>query len=111
MSGAGYSRETATLLAILAGGVVGVADGVLVWIFSERVKKGREEAGRLTRKMGAGMTKGDREGGKEDDDVEEEGGVKRENEPMSVELSETKPEIRLRRRVLGGSNGRVGPTV
>lgn len=50
--GAGYSRETSALLAILAGGVVGVADGVLVWIFSERVKKGRAESEKLARLMG-----------------------------------------------------------
>jgi hypothetical protein len=53
-TGAGYSRETAVLLAILAGVVVGVADAVLVWIVSVRSEKEM----RAARQMGMKMSKG-----------------------------------------------------
>ncbi|WVR00215.1 hypothetical protein IAU59_007357 [Kwoniella sp. CBS 9459] len=42
-SGAGYTRETAVLLAVLTGVVVGFADLVLVTIFSQRVEEGRKQ--------------------------------------------------------------------
>lgn len=87
---------------------MGIADGVLVWIFNERVKKGREEAGRLAREMGRvgtgmGITKGVQEGEK-DDDVLDDGGEDRVGTSVSVQTVNKKPGIRLRRRVLGAIN-------
>lgn len=54
VSGAGYSRETAVILAVLAGVVVGIAEGVLVWIFGDRLKKGREASRKTAREMAKG---------------------------------------------------------
>ncbi|OCF44590.1 hypothetical protein I317_01477 [Kwoniella heveanensis CBS 569] len=42
-SGAGYTRETAVLLAVLTGAVVGLADLGLVVIFSKRLEGSRKE--------------------------------------------------------------------
>lgn len=53
-TGAGYTREASILLGILAGAVVGVAEAVLVWIFSKRVKEGRKERWERGRKMARG---------------------------------------------------------
>ncbi|KAI9633998.1 uncharacterized protein MKK02DRAFT_28727 [Dioszegia hungarica] len=57
VSGAGYSRETALLLAILAAVVVAVAEGVLYWIFKVRLRKGREESAKMGREMNRGSAK------------------------------------------------------
>ncbi|KAK4687931.1 hypothetical protein P7C73_g2198, partial [Tremellales sp. Uapishka_1] len=47
VTGAGYMRETAVILAVLTGLVVGIAEGVLYWIWRGRLEQGRAEA-RLT---------------------------------------------------------------
>lgn len=54
VTGAGYTRETAVILAVLAGVVVGIAEGILVWIFGDRLKKGREASRKAAREMARG---------------------------------------------------------
>lgn len=102
------------ILAVLAGVVVGIADGVLVWIFSARTKVAREES----RKMGMKMGRGSAGEGPKVEVVEVEVEVEVDGviaeageEKMVVEdlgttaLSEgvepAKRELRLRRRGIG----------
>lgn len=51
---AGWTRETAMLLAIIAGIVVGIADSVLVWIFKVRLKKDRKDTAKRRVRMNKG---------------------------------------------------------
>lgn len=109
VSGAGYSRETAVILAVLAGVVVGIAEGVLVWIFGDRLKKGREASRKTAREMAKGSGAiNDRE--IEDTQVADgasDGQNKDEDQAtlVRIESSSTTPRagtagIRLRRKAL-----------
>ncbi|GFZ48669.1 hypothetical protein JCM24511_06418 [Saitozyma sp. JCM 24511] len=98
-TGAGWDREHAILLGVLAGCVVGVADGVLVWIFAGRLEKSRKEA----RERGAELAKGsakdglkvvEREEGRDDIPGAGEGST-------AAETSLEKRKLRLRRRGIG----------
>lgn len=89
------------LLAILVGVVVGIADGVLVWIFSDRVRKGREEGKKLTREM----LKGSAALGALEKKADGVGEGDMEADSLGVNAAEEKKEIkteyRLRRRAVG----------
>ncbi|ORY33492.1 hypothetical protein BCR39DRAFT_520390 [Naematelia encephala] len=85
VTGAGYSRETAVVLAILAGVVVGIADGVLVWIVSDRANKARQEMDHLRLEASKGS-----------------GAVEEQERDEKVIQPQVKGEVRLRRRALPG---------
>ncbi|WVQ84314.1 hypothetical protein IAT38_006466 [Cryptococcus sp. DSM 104549] len=94
VTGAGYSRERGIILGVLAGLVVGIADVVLMWLFTGRVEDARKERHNRGAAMmkGSGAVVGDVEG--------EEKGV------LAVEGGDTampeapKKQIQLRRRAL-----------
>lgn len=98
-TGAGWDREHAILLGVLAGCVVGVADGVLVWIFAGRLEKSRKEA----RERGAEMAKGSaKEGLKRVEQEEERGDIPGTGtDSTAAETSLEKRKLRLRRRGIG----------
>jgi hypothetical protein len=98
-TGAGWDREHAILLGVLAGCVVGVADGVLVWIFAGRLEKSRKEA----RERGAEMAKGSAKDGLKGAEQLEEGGEKPGTGEVSTAAETTleKRKLRLRRRGIG----------
>ncbi|WWD19577.1 hypothetical protein CI109_104038 [Kwoniella shandongensis] len=106
VSGAGYSKETAILLAVLAGVIVGIADGVLVWIFTGRVKEKRKEREQRGRDMmrGSGAFLDDED--HEEDDEEKNGvgdGVSSEivlEKKEGLETTAVKKQVQLRRRGL-----------
>jgi hypothetical protein len=84
---------------VLAGCVVGVADGVLVWIFAGRLEKGRKEA----RERGAEMAKGSARDGLKGVEQLEEGGETAgtgEGSTATTPILE-KRKLRLRRRGIG----------
>ena len=93
ITGAGYTRETAVILAILAAAAVGLADGVIVWVYVDRLDRGRREAGRRAAEMGRGSGKVEeaREGEDEGNEMEVE---------ERVEVAAAKRGVRLRRRGL-----------
>lgn len=105
-SGAGYSRETAVVLAILAGVVVGLADGVLVWIVSSRSdkeRKARRLRGIEASKGTAGL--GPLEIEDRDDGDTRLGPVGVDERPAGKETEQAEPirkSIRLRRKQLHG---------
>jgi hypothetical protein len=114
ITGAGYSRETAMLLAILAGVIVGIADGVLVWVLGKRVEKERKEARERGRKEALGssklgeMTDGvlDGEGGTEAGEAEGEDTVGESkisgvSSGLTDDVVPGRRAIRLRRRPVG----------
>jgi hypothetical protein len=94
--------------------VVGVADGVLVWIFGQRVKESREEGRKLAMKLakgsgGEGFKAKEGPGGEAMLELEGPVGVaigeKAKEEPL-VDMPEKaaepiKKDIRLRRRAIG----------
>ncbi|WVF73033.1 hypothetical protein IAT40_007851 [Kwoniella sp. CBS 6097] len=69
-TGAGYTRETAVLLAVLTGVVVGLADMGLLWIFSTRLEGSRKERFENSVKMLKGSGKIDQESESEKKDIE-----------------------------------------
>jgi hypothetical protein len=87
------------ILAILAGVIVGVADGVVVWVYVDRLDRGRREARERGVEMskGSGRLDGDRgtrvDGGDEPKGKDED---RRSGEGVMPE----KREVRLRRRAL-----------
>jgi hypothetical protein len=90
----------------LAGVVVGIADGVLVWIFGQRVKEGREEGRKLAIKLAKGSGADevsdstlDIEGRAEEVLEDEDGEV--ESKAPEKDIPPVKKEIRLRRRAIG----------
>lgn len=96
------------LLAILAGVVVGIADGVLVWIFSIRVKNVREEGEKMGREIARGSAVG--LGTKKVDDEVIEGlngekVTKLGDVVVEGTVIKEKREIRLRRRAVGEHSG------
>ncbi|WVR07740.1 hypothetical protein IAU60_004783 [Kwoniella sp. DSM 27419] len=105
-SGAGYSRELATLLAVLTGLVVGIADAVLVVLFSKRVEESRKERHAAGVKMlrGSGALQDDLTGSHTDLDGEEEGAAEVPSETQLVGSEGTtaikSKQVRLRRRGL-----------
>lgn len=106
-TGGGYSREKGILLGIVAGGVVGVADGVLVWIFQNRVKQGREEGRRTAIKLSKGSgADGEKVEGQDEEEVKMiEGGQDAPGQDEEVkETPKVKKEIRLRRRAIPEKN-------
>ena len=70
-TGAGYTRETSILLGVLAGAVVGIAEAILVWIFSARVQEGRRERWERGAKMGRGSAALGVKGGDGGDEAEQ----------------------------------------
>lgn len=116
-TGAGYSREVAVILAILAGCVVGIADAVLVWIVSVRSEEERKESKRMAVEMsqGSGAIIDGTEGEKE---IREQGGItgadvtpelgqpgqlaegSAESSAVQVAQRQEKMAVRLRRRDL-----------
>ncbi|KAK8853160.1 hypothetical protein IAR55_003861 [Kwoniella newhampshirensis] len=102
VSGAGYTRETAILLAILTGVVVGIADGVLVWIFTGRVKESRKEREKRGREMMRGSGAVDE---RENNDEKVIDGAEQDaslsvNEKEGSETTARQKQVRLRRRGL-----------
>ncbi|WWC94763.1 hypothetical protein V866_001612 [Kwoniella sp. B9012] len=103
-SSAGYSREISILLGILTGIIVGVADMVLVYLYTRKLDEGRRESKKVGLKMLRGSGKiGEKNEGEKDSSVDGE----KEDERV-VDLSQTsdtlstavKKEVRLRRRGL-----------
>ena len=70
-TGAGYTRETSILLGVLAGAVVGIAEAILVWIFSARGQEGRRERWERGAKMGRGSAALGVKGGDGGDEAEQ----------------------------------------
>ena len=102
VTGAAYSLEKAMVLAILAGALVGVADMAVVWIYVERLDRGR----RAAQRRGAAMAKGSGEVDRGEDGEEE-----RQDRSDKVEKERAfrmmgdmavpeKRQVRLRRRGL-----------
>jgi hypothetical protein len=97
------------LLGVLAGVMVGIADGVLVWIFGQRVKESREEG----RKLAIKLAKGSGVEGSSDGDVNVSDGENiagqldrkvleaEVKEIQEKEVAPIKKDIRLRRRAIG----------
>lgn len=81
-TGAGYTRETSILLGILAGAVVGIAEAILVWIFSARVKEGRRERWERGARMGKGSAGLGVKGGDRGDEAD--GGTALEGRPLAA---------------------------
>ncbi|WRT70290.1 uncharacterized protein IL334_007288 [Kwoniella shivajii] len=110
-TGAGYSREISILLAVLTGFIVGIADAILVWIFTKKVEESRVERHNTGRKMlsGSGKLSETEENlitdGNEDDIQDEEDSQKGNEQIMKEKIgsSGVKKEIRLRRRGLNAS--------
>ncbi|WVW86098.1 hypothetical protein I302_108137 [Kwoniella bestiolae CBS 10118] len=103
-SSAGYSREIAILLGVLTGIIVGVADVVLIYLYSRKLDEGRRESRRVGMKMLRGSGRiGEKE--KVEERVEEdtgEGDVMDLPEKDGTESTGVKKEVRLRRRGLNG---------
>ena len=80
--------------------MVGVADGVLVWIFAGRLEKGRKEARERGVEMSKGSAKDELKGGEQ---LEEGGGevagTGEGSTPAETVLEKRK--LRLRRRGIG----------
>ncbi|OWZ35796.1 hypothetical protein C349_05012 [Cryptococcus neoformans var. grubii Br795] len=103
VSGAGYSREKGVLLGILAGLIVGIADGVLVVLFMSKVEKDRRERHERGRKLMKGS-------GKALDQIEDQARIE---QGVQVKLlakegiestAVSAKQIQLRRRALKPSN-------
>ncbi len=93
----------------MAGVIVGIADGVVVWVYMERLEKGRREARRRAAKLGKGSRKVEVEGEGDDGVGNEEQLFKEKevgNDRMEKNISPEKREIRLRRRALRDGIGR-----
>jgi hypothetical protein len=117
ITGAGYSRETAMLLAILAGVIVGIADGVLVWVLGKRVEKERKEARERGRKEalgssklgeitdgvlnGEGVTEAGEAGEAEGEDTVGESKISGVSSGLTDDVVPERRAIRLRRRPVG----------
>ena len=107
ITGAGYRRETGVLLGLLAAVVVGISEGVLLWIFVYRVKESRA---RSVKEWIGSASEGPKEAVEaiespseaERGDTVDESGVEsgKPGETVIPEKS-AKREIRLRRRAIG----------
>ncbi|CAD6580197.1 MAG: hypothetical protein TREMPRED_002687 [Tremellales sp. Tagirdzhanova-0007] len=103
VTGAGYSREMAMILAILAGALVGVADMAVVWIYVERLERGRRDAQRKSAELAKGS--GEVDIGVDEVQERQERSDECEKEPQSEMMDDkevpAKRQVRLRRRGLG----------
>ncbi|EJT50963.1 hypothetical protein A1Q1_07829 [Trichosporon asahii var. asahii CBS 2479] len=98
-TGAGWSRESAVLLAVAVGAIVGVADAGIVFLYKRRVKEDGVRSAKLRAKYsrGTGATGVllERDG---------EGEITKEIEVVAGEatmIPAPKREVRLRRRAVG----------
>ncbi|WWC64649.1 uncharacterized protein I303_107260 [Kwoniella dejecticola CBS 10117] len=108
-SSAGYSTEVSILLGILTGLIVGIADVVLLYLYSDKLDKGRKESHRTglknLRGSGASIEKKSAEEKtagiqEDDDDFGGQKGVVDMQETEETQTTGTKADIRLRRRGL-----------
>ncbi|WWD03529.1 hypothetical protein V865_001582 [Kwoniella europaea PYCC6329] len=103
-SSAGYSKEISILLGILTGIIVGVADMVLVYLYTRKLDEGRRES----KKVGLKMLRGSGKIGEKDEGEKDSSGDGEKEDESVVDLSQTsdtlstavKKEVRLRRRGL-----------
>ncbi|OCF77191.1 hypothetical protein I204_01176 [Kwoniella mangroviensis CBS 8886] len=104
---AGYSREISIFLGILTGIIVGVADMVLVYLYTRKLDEGRRES----KKVGLKMLRGSGKIGEKDEGAKDSGVDGEKEDETVVDLSQTndtlstavKKEVRLRRRGLNES--------
>ncbi|WWC71953.1 uncharacterized protein I206_105912 [Kwoniella pini CBS 10737] len=102
-SSSGYSNEISLLLSILTGLIVGIADLILIYLYSDKLDKGRKESHKIGLKMlrGTGALQDNEEQSPIQDEDEKEDNTIVDLEAKEITQSTgRKVDIRLRRRGL-----------